>query len=444
MSQSDSSTKQLRQVLGFGDLLSTAIGQIIGAGIMTLLGSAIGLTGRSVPFALIISAFLVIGYTLPMIIIPGTVRVRGGQYTLVGMLAGKKLTGVFIIIYIMSNIAMAMYAVSFAGYFIDFFGVGDPKVVAVGLLTIFFIINIVGVDVMAKFQNVIVVLLCLALASLGVFGVGRVQPDYLTNGFLTNGVLGLFKAGGLMTWALGGSYVLVNLSAEAKNPTRDIPLAMIISTVIVAAIYALVAVVASGVFPVEQVANQNLSIVAKEVLSTPVYSFFMVCGAMFALVSTLNAQYAWATKPILQACDDGWLPKKLAYLHPKFKTPVILLAILYVLGVVCVLTGWDVSILGNLALISSMIAFLLVSVFMGKLPEIAPEAWKKSKFHMNKGMLTLMVVYSSLASVFVIWLNAIQLSMPFIIGNIVIIVLAFVFSGVREKYVNMDISYEDN
>lgn len=47
-----SSTKQLKQCLGFWDLMGASVGQIIGAGIMTLLGSAIAMTGRSVPLAL--------------------------------------------------------------------------------------------------------------------------------------------------------------------------------------------------------------------------------------------------------------------------------------------------------------------------------------------------------------------------------------------------------
>lgn len=54
--------------------------------------------------------------------------------------------------------------------------------------------------------------------------------------------------------------IIVNLSAEAKKPTRDIPMVMIISTLCVAVIYGIVAVVAAGVLPVEQVAGENLSI----------------------------------------------------------------------------------------------------------------------------------------------------------------------------------------
>lgn len=41
-----SSTKQLKQCLGFWDLMGASVGQIIGAGIMTLLGAAISMTGR--------------------------------------------------------------------------------------------------------------------------------------------------------------------------------------------------------------------------------------------------------------------------------------------------------------------------------------------------------------------------------------------------------------
>jgi len=77
MAKQGSSTKQLKQTLGFWDLMSTAIGQIIGAGIMTLLGSAIALTGRSVPISFLIAAILVVGYSIPKILICGAVRARG-------------------------------------------------------------------------------------------------------------------------------------------------------------------------------------------------------------------------------------------------------------------------------------------------------------------------------------------------------------------------------
>jgi APA family basic amino acid/polyamine antiporter len=126
----------------------------------------------------------------------------------------------------------------------------------------------------------------------------------------------------------------VNLGGEAKNPVRDIPLAMIISTLSVAVLYALLAYVAAGVLPVEQVAGKPLTQVAETVLPKPLFIFFIVGGAMFALASTLNSQFAASTKPLLQGSSDGWLPRKLAYIHPKFKTPWVWLILIGAIAVI--------------------------------------------------------------------------------------------------------------
>ncbi|MCD7895127.1 MAG: APC family permease [Planctomycetaceae bacterium] len=304
------STRDLKRVLGFKELMSTSVGQIIGAGIMSLMGIAIGMTGRSVPVAFLIAAFFSVISIIPLVIIAGTVRMRGGQYTMTALLAGKRFAGVFIILFIAMNVGISMYALSFADYFLALFlpSVGR-KTVAIAILIIFYLINMFGVDKMAKAQNLIVVVMVVALGLLAVFGIGKVDPDYLSGNLLPNGYKGLFSAAALLTFATGGAFLIVNLSAEAKNPTRDIPLTIVVSTLGVAVLYGFIAVVAAGVLPVETVAFKPLSLVAEAVFPPYLYVFFMVCGAMFALISTLNAQLAWATKLILQACVDGWFPQ---------------------------------------------------------------------------------------------------------------------------------------
>lgn len=441
---SKGSTKELKRVLGFVDLFSTAVGQIIGAGIMTLLGASIAMTGRSVPVAFLIAAILTVASIMPMVIIAGTIRVRGGQYTMTALLGGEIFAGIFVILFIASNISIAMYGISFANYFIPFFGFGTIKLVSLSVITLFYVLNLFGIDKMAKIQNIIVILMCVALGLFAAFGIGKVSPDYMNADFLTGGSMGLLKASGLLTFAVGGGFVIVNLSAEAKNPTRDIPLAIIISTFTVALLYGLVAIVAAGVLPVSEVAGQSLNVVAQKILPPAVYAFFMVCGAMFALISTINAQLAWATKPIMQACDDGWLPAKLAYLHPKYKTPVILLSIVYVIAVVCIIFGLDISILGNLSLILTNLIYVMINVFLWKLPQIAVTEWENSKFKVSPGTMTVVVIICTLAAIINVYLNAIQLPMHFIIGNIVLLIASYIYSVMRIKTgkVKMEISYE--
>ncbi|MCC8108432.1 MAG: amino acid permease, partial [Planctomycetes bacterium] len=255
------STRDLKRVLGFKELMSTSVGQIIGAGIMSLMGIAIGMTGRSVPVAFLIAAFFSVISIIPLVIIAGTVRMRGGQYTMTALLAGKRFAGVFIILFIAMNVGISMYALSFADYFLALFlpSVGR-KTVAIAILIIFYLINMFGVDKMAKAQNLIVVVMVVALGLLAVFGIGKVDPDYLSGNLLPNGYKGLFSAAALLTFATGGAFLIVNLSAEAKNPTRDIPLTIVVSTLGVAVLYGFIAVVAAGVMAVETVAFTPLSL----------------------------------------------------------------------------------------------------------------------------------------------------------------------------------------
>ncbi|MDR1248252.1 MAG: APC family permease [Treponema sp.] len=438
------STKDLKQVLGFGDLMGASVGQIIGAGIMSLMGVAIAMTGRSAMISFIIAAMLVLINTLPSIIVSGTVRMRGGNYTQAALLGGSTFGGVVMLLGFFVNLSLAMYALSFADYFFRFVPGVPVRLVAVIVFTGFWLLNMFGIDKMAKVQNLIVIIMCVALALFAAFGMNKIQPGFFGEGFITNGALGLFQAAALLTFATGGATVLVNLSGEAKNPVRDIPLAMIVSTVLVAILYGILAFVAAGVLPVEQVAGKPLTQVAEAVLPTPLFVFFIVGGAMFALASTLNSQFAAGTKPMLQASVDGWLPRKLAYIHPKFKTPMIWLTIFYGLGLIPIISGLNIGEVANMVVIIGQVMTLVLNVLLIRLPKAVPEIWEKSKYRVGRPVLVFFSVISVFGGGATIML-LITSSTPFLmIGNAVMLGFTFLYCYFRAKSgkVNMEVSYE--
>ena len=51
-----STMQQLNKTLGFMDLMSIAVGQIIGSGVMVMSIAALGMTGRSVNIAFVVAA----------------------------------------------------------------------------------------------------------------------------------------------------------------------------------------------------------------------------------------------------------------------------------------------------------------------------------------------------------------------------------------------------
>jgi APA family basic amino acid/polyamine antiporter len=436
-------TKDLKRVLGFGSLMSASVGQIIGAGIMSLMGAALAITGRSAVISFIVAAVFTIIAAVPIIITAGTVRMRGGRYTMAALLGGESFGGFYAIIGLFGNLSLAMYALSFADYFLRFVP-GNRQVIAVGVATLFWALNMFGIDKMAKVQNVIVTIMCVSLGLFAAFGIGKVEPGFFDEGFMTKGVLGIFQASALLMFATGGATIITDLSGEAKNPTRDLPLVVITSTLGVAVLYGFLAVVAGGVLPLEQVAGKPLTQVAEVVLPRPVFIFFMVGGAMFALATTLNSQFAAAPKQLLQASVDGWLPKKLAYIHPRFKTPMVWLTFFYIIALVPIITGLNISQVGNMVMIISNILTLILSLFLVQLPTKVPEEWAVSKYKCSRTLLVFISVLAVVSSCVNMALLLSNMNPGLIIGNVIMLTVAIVYCVFRKKSgkVTMEISHE--
>ncbi|BBA50356.1 APC family permease [Fusobacterium varium] len=439
------STKELKRTLGFWDLMGASVGQIIGAGIMSLTGVAIGMTGRSAPLAFILSAAMVLISWYPLTLINTTARFRGGQYSIIGSLLGEKYTGAYTIIFILTNISLSMYCLSFADYALPFLPFVPRKLLAIGILIILYGLNFLGIDKFAKFQNVIVVSLVVALTTFTVYGFGKIDANYMDPAsFMTGGWLGLLRATAQLTFATGGAQVIANLSGEAKNPTRDIPRVMVTSTLAVAVLYGFMATVAAGVFPVAHVANEPLTHVAKEILPKQLYVFFIVGGAWAALISTLNSQLASATKPLMQAANDGWLPAKLATLHRNYKTPMYLLTIFFFVGLLPIVFNLNISIISKIvttvqSVTNSMIALCLLSV-----AKKLPKQWENSPLHIKEGAVKALVTAAVMIFILQAILLGTSLSLPLLIGNGCVVIFAFTYANIRYNSgkIKCDISYE--
>lgn len=440
------STKELKRVLDRKDLLSIGIGQTVGAGIFALLGVGIGMTGKSVNVSMIVAAFFVMAMTIPMLFVSGTVRMRGGMYTQLAFLVGDVCSGFFVIIHIVAWSALALYAISFADYMLALVPGLNRTLVAFAVLTVFYATNLMGIKGAARVQNVMMVVMALALTVFVVSGLSQLEPGYFEGeSFMTNGVVGILSAGALMTWAVGGANVVIHLGAEAKNPTRDIPFVLVTATLIIASFYALMATVAAGVLPIADVAGKPLTLVAETIMPRPLYIFFVIGGAMFALTTTLNAALGWVTKPILQACVDGWLPGWLGAVNEKYRTPHVILTLLYLESLLPIFFKFDVSTLANMAVILNNILFAIVCFSAIRMETVIPEIWAKSKFHVSHGHL---VFWSVLGGVATLAQNGLLIGVlkPYeFVGNAVVTIFAIVYALMRKKSgcVHMEVSYEE-
>ena len=201
-----------------------------------------------------------------------------------------------------------------------------------------------GIKSASTVGNLMVITLILALSFFIIFGLPHVNFSvFNTSSMFPDGFTGFFTAVGLVSFATGGAQVVAELGGEMKNPKRDIPLVIIVATIFVGLLYAFIASIAVGVLPIPEVAGRPLTSVAKEVLPSPVFIFFMVGGAMFALATTLNATFTWVTKSLLIAIEDGYLPKALGTVNKRFGTPHWLLLIFYIIGILPIVSGMSLD-----------------------------------------------------------------------------------------------------
>ncbi|MDG1004119.1 MAG: APC family permease [Emcibacteraceae bacterium] len=382
---------KLKKTLSFWDVFSIALGQVIGSGIMVLIGIGIEFTAYAVPFAFVLSATLSLIKQMPVVFMGSAMPATGGLYVYCKRVLGDKIGFFFLALLLITHILIALFALGFANYVAALIPALEEniKFVALGILVVFYFVNLVGIRQAAALQKVMIVFLLVGLSTLIFFGIFEVDYNNFTSKekLFPSGWYGFALACVVMSFATGGAYYVSELGGEMKNPHRDLPRAIVFSTLIAACFFALVSIVAVGILPIEQTAGKTLSEVARTILPAPVYGAFIVGAGLFALATSINSTFSWATKSVLIACEDGWLPKGIAVVNKRFNTPHILLTILLVIGAAPILVDWDLTyiiMLGS-GLVFIYDIFPLIAAFL--LSKRLPKVFAAAKLKMSEKTL---------------------------------------------------------
>lgn len=371
---------QLHRSLAFWDVFAIALGQVIGSGIMVLIGIGIELTAYAIPVAFVLSSGLSLIKQMPVAFMGSAMPATGGLYVYCTRVLGPRLGFFYLAILLVTHILIALFALGFAQYAAALIPSLNMRATALGILLLFYVVNLVGVKEAAIVQKVMIVVLLLGLSSLIGFGILRVDYSHFTDPaqLFPRGWYGFGLACVILSFATGGAQFVSELGGEMQNPERDLPLAMVASTLVAGVFFALVSFVAVGILPIEQTAGKPLSEVAKAILPPALYAFFIVGAGLMALATSINSTFSWATKSVLIACEDGWLPKGIAVVNARFDTPHILLTMLLALGALPIIAGKDMRYIvmlgGGLVFIYDLLPLVAAFLLADRLPEVFARA----------------------------------------------------------------------
>jgi len=423
----------MNKKLNLFDLTSLGVGTIIGAGVFSMMGYGIAYTGRGIVFALFLAMFLVVMQSIRYPILASVFDVEGGMYGLNSLTNPRIFAGFNAASDMLFKIgSQSVTALAISQYILVLApGLEQySKVVAVLCLTIGYIIAINGDKFAAQVQNIMVLLMYIALGIFVVYGFMNMDASaYAGEPMFPNGMGGLIMAIALMSYTCNGFQYVINMGKASKNPKRNIPLAFFLSALIAACIYALIGFAATHAFPYASIAGKNLGDVAKMMMPTGLHTFFIVGGALFALSTSLLGGISSGYRPIQASARDGWFPAGLAK-ESKRGTPYVF-ALLYILGLVPILFGLELSDLVTMSLIPSGLLVAVANFSAMNVPTRFANEWAESGNKMSAGLYRVLMVSSTIASIILVTYCFISNSLK--VATIIITAIIFIYSFMRSK-----------
>lgn len=366
----------------------------------------------------------------------------GGAYSQAALLQPPLLVGVTALSNIFTGLAFAMYAISIVEYASTVFpGIAqNGQLIAFAIITLFFATTMLGGSFMGKFNLVMVAVLIVSLLVYVLVGLPRVDFAAVLphEGYFSDGAVGFIMAMAMMAFACQGATMPVAMTADARDPKRDLPKAILIASAVVTVVYCLIASVSIGVLPVEEVANKNLGVVAREIFPYPVFVVFILGGVCFAIATSLYGAVAGVQYPLLSTIDDGWLP---AVLGTKTKGgyPWLMMLILYGIAVVPIWIDMGLNELISLMMIPTMVLNLINNALMFQLVKKYPNAWKNGFFRMPRwalyGTIVLAILSDLLISVAL--LTTLKAGDQYFILGILVFLFGYSFYRLKTGKVNL-------
>lgn len=354
--------KKLNRSVTLTSAIAISIGGMLGSGIFVLPGIAAAKTGSSIWIAYLLAAICILPAALSKSELATAMPSSGGTYVYIertfgpvfGTIAG---IGLWLSLLLKSSFAL----VGFGAYLTVLVNIdeGFTKYAALFFLLVILFLNIFGIKKVGKVQIVIVTISLISLGAILVFGVPNVNQELLEPLF-SNGNIGLVSTVAFVYISYAGVTKIAAIAGEIKNPSVNLPRAMMLSLVIMSLIYVSVAFVLVGNIPMETLSTDIKPIYTiSNLLGGTYVGYAAAIVGVITLVSMANSGVLAASRFPFAMAIDSLLPSFMSKIHSKYLTPVVTIVMTcIVMGLVILFL--DVEKIAKLA--SAFMVMMFVSV----------------------------------------------------------------------------------
>lgn len=312
---------ELRRELGFWDALTIGAGTMIGAGIFLLAGVALEMSGPAAIFAYLIAGIVCMITASSAAELATGMPTSGGDYFFVSRSLGPAFGAISGVgIWLSLTFAIAFYLYGMGEYLSQFLPVTAFWGAFIGgiLLTI---LNIVGAKESGRTQVVIVLTLFVILGGFSFLGVFNIDTDNFSP-FFPFGTDPIFGTTALVFVSFLGFVKIAAVAEEIKEPSKNLPRALIGSVALVTVLYVVILLVIGGMFTQDTIGAERdpLTAAARRMLGNPGVVLIILAG-LLATISSANASILASSRINLAMARDRMVPNWLSKIHEKLLTP---------------------------------------------------------------------------------------------------------------------------
>jgi basic amino acid/polyamine antiporter, APA family len=388
MSQSRSG---LKRDVGLFGVVALAAGAVIGGGPFVLAGPASALAGPGVWLAYLIIGLPMITVAVSYAAIASAMPIEGGTYfypsrvlaPFWGFVGGWARWLAYIT-------PLALTAFVFADH-IQTVAPGLPApVLMVGFIGFFYILNVLGVKISSTAQTIMFAILVAGFLVFIGAGLPKIDPANLSP-VTPFGLDGAVKAAALLFFAYVGFDAAAEIGEEVKNPSRNVPLGIMIGLLVCIVLYVLMSITASGTLPwTEQAASSTPIYDAAKLVLPGVASTFLLLVVVMAVSTSQNGFQLASSRIVLSLGRDRAIPERLGSVNRRFGTPVWGLTASVIIALIFVFSGKGLVFAVYTSNLTFLFSYIPVMISAMLLESRKPELYRKAPIKL-KGALRYIV-----------------------------------------------------
>ena len=378
-------TKNTEKTIGLWGIIFTITGFVVGVSIFILPAELIDIAGPAVLVAYAIAGGMAIVTCFAVAQIGTLMPAEGGTFVAISRLIspfyGFLAVWVLLCAVVMVN---SFIGYGFANYIVYFIPGLDKTLAAVAIILLFGLVNIFGSSLVVKVQGVMVVFFLIMLTVFIVMGIPEFEVKNLTP-FMPNGVGSVLMAATIGYFSFAGFVSLLEFGGEIKNPTRNIPLGLLGSFIVVIVSYGGVSLILSGIDTGVPFSEMETPVL--EVAKTFIPEWLMgalVISIIAAAATTVNGLILGYSRDILVAAQAGLFPSFLADKSKRFNTPHNAIIAYTLLSAGTVMIGSGVEQYALVAVLGLLLQQLFIAVSLYRVPTVMKDEYEGAEFQLSR------------------------------------------------------------